>query len=872
VALRLELRTSREELSDSFDASVATYEVLVEEFGSPKFLVVVVEPRLRDQPPPVEEYQEFVERLAELLRGENEYFRDVFHRVDLEEFLERGLYYVDLEILQRAEDAATGPGSLIQDLARVNGLAGATRLLAREIREGVEDGSPGPGAGESLEGLLPALEWQARFLEDPAGAVDELEEEDPHLGRVGAGTEVSPDGYLVSRGGDRFFLLAQPARETSSLSYIRPLVAAARARIAEVEADHPRLRAGVTGTPALIQEEMDAIRWDSILTTCLAAAGVIFLSLWAFHRVRLAPLVLVSLAMGLSWTAALITLSIGYLSLITSSFAVILIGLGIDYGVHLVSQYELERAQDRLVEQALGNSIRKTGQGLLTGAATTAMAFFTLTVMEFQGFAQLGFVAGSGILLCLVSMFTMLPALLALDGSRRDRLREPGQQRLEAGDRISRGILRFPWAVLAGGLALSVLLGWKALDVGYDHNMENLLPPGAESLRLQEALRDESELSPDFGVVLARDLEELEAKQQAAVKTPAIARRESILDYLPEHPREKQALLAHLQQILEDLELPPEPTVPPRPADLDASLAELEEALLEVEDLAFATGRLSLLEEAGQALEVIGRGRDTVRSASSDLQAAWGQGERRLARFARDWHRKVSRMVAQPPPLLEDLPEDLRSRFVGKTGKYLLYLHPEGNVAEPEQLEKFVDDCRKISPSVTGAPVVLHEHIRQITDGYDRAFFLATALAFGILLIDFRKPGYAVLAAFPTALGLVWMLGWMELAGLSFNLGNLIAAPLILGVGVDNGVHVIHRYLQEGKEGVPVVLHHTGRAILISSLTTMICFGSLALASHRGMASLGAILFFGVASCLGTSTVLLPCLLLVLARWRRRHR
>ena len=197
-----------------------------------------------------------------------------------------------------------------------------------------------------------------------------------------------------------------------------------------------------------------------------------------------------------------------------------------------------------------------------------------------------------------------------------------------------------------------------------------------------------------------------------------------------------------------------------------------------------------------------------------------------------------------------------------------MYLYPQEDLTRPDALRTFVVDCRKVSDAVTGPPVLLYEHSGQIRGGFNQALILGAVLALGILLLDFRRPGYALLAALPTAVGLIWMLGWMGWAGLEFNLANLIAVPLILGVGIDNGAHMMHRFVQEGHQGMTVVLHHTGRAILISSLTTMIGFGSLALASHRGMASMGLILFFGVASCLITSTLLLPCLLRLLAARR----
>lgn len=152
---------------------------------------------------------------------------------------------------------------------------------------------------------------------------------------------------------------------------------------------------------------------------------------------------------------------------------------------------------------------------------------------------------------------------------------------------------------------------------------------------------------------------------------------------------------------------------------------------------------------------------------------------------------------------------------------------------------------------------------RRITSGFYRAVGVGILLVTVMLFIDYRNPRDALLALVPLGMGVVWMMGAMRLLGISFNMANLVAVPLIIGVGIDNGVHVIHRVRLEGRSGMNVVLRHTGRAILIASLTTMIGFGSLALASHRGMASLGLVLLLGVGSCLITSTWVLPNLLIV---------
>jgi predicted RND superfamily exporter protein len=150
-----------------------------------------------------------------------------------------------------------------------------------------------------------------------------------------------------------------------------------------------------------------------------------------------------------------------------------------------------------------------------------------------------------------------------------------------------------------------------------------------------------------------------------------------------------------------------------------------------------------------------------------------------------------------------------------------------------------------------------------------RVAVLIGAIAIMLFLyLDFRSLKYALLAMVPLAVGTVWMLGMMAAMGMKLNMINVMCLPLILGIGIDDGVHVLHRYRREGKGSVPAVLKYTGRAIILTSLTTMIGFGSMALASHRGMASMGQVLFLGVGACFLSSAFVLPAIITVLERRR----
>ncbi len=229
--------------------------------------------------------------------------------------------------------------------------------------------------------------------------------------------------------------------------------------------------------------------------------------------------------------------------------------------------------------------------------------------------------------------------------------------------------------------------------------------------------------------------------------------------------------------------------------------------------------------------------------------------------FASAFKPAVLRMANSEVITLETLPENIKNQYVGKPGdSFLISVFPQQNVWEQTFLERFTDELLEVSPRATGIPPVY----RSLLDLFARDGKLATGLAivviFLLLLADFKSIQKAVLGMIPLVIGTAWMLGTMELTGLQITLLNIMAIPMILGIGIDDGVHIIHRYQIEGSEAHRIVFASTGRAILLTSLTTMLGFGSLWFATYRGLGSMGIALFIGVGACFVATVLVIPTL------------
>jgi predicted RND superfamily exporter protein len=883
---QVEFRTARSELSPSDDAEQARFNRLLEEFAGEDALIACIEAAPGNSATPAE-MQAFADALAAAL-GNHPQVDQLFYRVDLEWFLERGLALAPPETLEQAVAAARGDSGLLEALAGARHLGDLNAALADRLESGLSGGGALPDAGAraaaaaSLEGLAGLLRAEREFVEDSEGLLDGLEGSSPLLALAGPGQIPAAGGYVASRDGSLFFLMIIPRWDDPSLPVVRDFVGEMRRRARDVQAAHPGFAVAFTGQPATTVEEMDTVRRDTWFTAVVAATGVGLLTFLVFRWKSHALIVLATLGTGIAWAFGAVWLELGYLNLVTSAFISTLVGVGVAYSIHPVSEYEMEEAHTHNPREAVRTAFHRTGAGVAVSAVTTAAAFFSILLMEFPAFAELGLVAGVGVLLCLTAALITLPALLALHGHQRHRLEQnlgapagdtapEGKRRdgrRSAMDRIwvDRGADlsgHYPRTVTVSALVLTGLLGWAAWGVGFNTNILDLLPENAESLRYERRMMMEADFSAVFNVVVADDLQQLSAMRDRALEEETIQRFDSALLFLPREPGRVTEALAELAGLLDDVRLPDSVTAPSR-EELAASFRRLESVLAEASEAAFGAGLGELAGPLESARAEAEAAAESTEQASAGAAAAWGAAQTRLLDWARGALADLRLSAAQEPPSPENLPSEVRERFITRNGRFLGYLQPAGSVFDPEFLDSYVTASRRVDSLSTGFPIVFHRMSARITDGFYRAVAGGAILVTLVLLIDTRSIRDTLLAILPLSMGVVWMLGGMRLLGLSYNFANLMAVPLIIGVGIDNGVHIIHRVHLEGDRGLRVVMRHTARAIIIASMTTMIGFGSLALASHRGLASLGLILLLGVGACLVTSTVVLPNLLLVL--------
>jgi hopanoid biosynthesis associated RND transporter like protein HpnN len=618
----------------------------------------------------------------------------------------------------------------------------------------------------------------------------------------------------------------ESVRANESLAELRQIVD-------RVQEDHPQVRIGLTGMPVLESDEMRASQRDSLRASVLSLVGVAIVFIAGFGGWRGPLLTVATLLLAIAWSCGFITLAVGHLNILSIAFGIILIGLGIDFGVHYLARYVQLRESTPDSGAALRETARSVGPGIVTGGLTTSLAFCTAALTHFPGVAELGIIAGGGILLCILAALVVLPAMIRLVDS--DTQPGPVPKTLPIAV-FCHPVCRHRRLALGGALAVTLLLALGVVRVRYDHNLLNLQPRRLESVALEHRLAGGTDRSVWFALSVANSRADLLRRKEAFEGLEVVAGTEEIASLVPESDPEKEQLVGRIHLRLKHLPRRP-PVIP-------------------------VTQRTALLDQLSRTLPP-----ETVARFQHQLQQITKQEYyQRVSQFQQtaahellgllQLLRRSSHPIA---PSLDDVPEELRCRFVGRQGRFLLQVYGRGSIWDMEVLEKFVGEVESVDRHITGHPIQTYYASRQMQQSYVHAAVYSMLAVAIVLMLDFRSVRLTLLAMVPLGLGVVQLAGLLGFLDIPLNPANMIVLPLILGIGIDDGVHVVHDFMRQ--RGPYRMSNSTASAVVITSATTMIGFGSMMTSHHRGLQSLGQVLTLGVFCCLVSSLFVLPPLL-----------
>ena len=845
-ASRLGFRTSRLDLINPDSNYNQLWIEYINDFGDADDVVVVVEGTDRDQVVTV------LEEVSAALAREDHLFHAVLHEVDLSTIRGKGLHYLPPSELLGIEDFLDKAQPVINgDWSQLK-LGQTARRLSGQLAADQSELSP---AGRMAayaeldrlsESLLSALGSSARYRSPwPEMPLS-----------IATLSELSSEYFLTNEGRMGFVLLRLAGqKDKDAFTQGSDSIDALRDVIGRVQTHHQDATIGLTGLPVMENDEMRSSEAAMMKASLLSLFGVACLFVAGFGGLRHPLITVGSLLLALAWSFGYVTLGIGHLNILSISFGVILIGLGIDFGVHYAARYLQLRGTMRSSEEALIETAAGVGPGIITGAITTAISFFMAGFTEFTGIAELGLIAGGGVLLCCLAAIVVLPAMIHISDAKRTGTIVPKPLDIHGwlGPLFARpGLLMTATAV--GTVVLALGMGHFFKHGWYDHNLLNLQPEGIESVALERKLLAESDQSVWFALSIAESREELLARKAQFSKLQSVERVDEIASLIPVNDTRKRPIIERIRQRLAALpERPPQIPVD-HPDELGRVLAQAQ--------MVSAAGPSGM--RVGRRLEQV---RDLLRRMPlAECYQRLSEYQHYMAGDLLSRLHLLNSMANPEPPRLSDLPSGLVTRFVGQDGKHLLKIYSKADIWDMDAMEQFVREVRSVDSRVTGNPLQTYEASRQMQQSYIQAAWYALAAILLVLFIDFGSLRFTLLAMFPMAVGMLQMFGILGLLKLQLNPANMIVLPLILGIGIDDGVHVVHDFRRT--PGRYRMSASTASSVLITSLTTMVGFGSLMIASHRGLESLGRVLTIGVSCCMFNSLIMLPALLI----WNTRNR
>lgn len=654
----------------------------------------------------------------------------------------------------------------------------------------------------------------------------------------------------VGRGADsRRYLVVKPALDFGELFPSGPALDRIRSLTKELDlVPGNGVRVRITGEPALSHEELTSVTRGTNLAFLLAVVMVTVVLLVGLRSIWLLVATLVTLLLGLSWTAAFATIAIGHLNLISVAFAVLYIGLGVDYAVHFCLRCRELHMNGSEWSEAVDGGARDVGVALAICAVTTGIGFFAFVPTDFTGVSELGIISGTGMFISLVASLTVLPALLELfprpepmSGESRGRLRQEASWPM----RHRRGI-----RIAALSLAVGSLVALP--HVRFDDDPLNLRDPSSESVATARELMADGGRSPWTLSVMAETAGEARALAQRIEALPEVNDVIHLESFVPAGQKEKLAIIDDIGLLLSLETHAVSENIASDAESRRASTTKLADALEN-----FAARSQSASEKAAAR---------RLASALTGLLAR-DDAEDRLASLEKDLMyylpaqlERLKTALSPQQVFLESLPLEIQRDWKAADGRWRLEVEPAGDMSDKGNLERFVSAVQTVAPEVTGAPVVHVRSGQAVVRAFEHALISALLLISMLLFLVLRRVLEVGLVLAPLLLAMLITLAVMVIFDLPFNFANVIALPLLLGLGANNGIHMVYRWRAAPPASGDLLKTSTARGVVFSVLTTMCSFGNLAFSAHKGTASMGVLLALGLTLMMLCTLMLTPAL------------
>ncbi|MEO8992613.1 MAG: MMPL family transporter [Nitrosospira sp.] len=789
-----------------------------------------------DAPTPEQVYTA-TKRFAAQLKKNTTSFYDVY-TPNVDNFFERnGLLYESIPELEQITDRLAAAQPLIAHISENPTLSSFVSVLARaidELRKGrsmeLQPVLRGISAtfDARINGSPRALSWQSLFNGEP-----------------------QKNKYQQ-------LIIVKPKLDYTQLSPAEQPIAALHAAAKDVGmSENGPVRMRITGEVALAEEELNSSLRGMEYAGIITFVMVVIVLYFAMHNTGLILNVLICLTMGLLLTAAFATAVVGHLNLISIAFAVLYIGLGADFAIHFLLRYREILESGTPPSEAMHLSGGDAGAALTACTITNAIGFYAFMPTDYSGVAELGIISGTGMVISLLVTLTIGPALLRYFPKK---LSTKATTKSSVGKVLE---LSLKWHKLTYAITFVAMVAALAIlpRVTFDYNLLNMQAQNGEAIQTFKELLVDADNSPWHATALAGSEEETERLAQQLAKLPEVTKVVTILDLVPTEQDEKLSLIEEMALMMGPItnstqarstgsedQISQRKSLGELAAALDRFIAERPDhpASASVRALKASLAALLVRIDASSAAERS----DLLQSVEADLLTTLP--------FALQSMRIATEAV---PFGMQDLPESLSSRWESRSGEYRVAIYPAEDLNDNEALRRFVRSVQQVAPNATGAPMVSLEAGEAVVRAFIQAFLLALVGIIAALLIILRSVKYTLLVLTPLLLSSLFTAAFTVVLNVPFNFANIIALPLLLGLGIDSSLHMVHRSLNNQMVSEVLIHTSTARAIFYSALTALVDFASLMFSSHEGTASMGIMLTVGLTFTLLCTLVILPILL-----------
>lgn len=777
-------------------------------------LSVIVEARTAEQA------DDAAGKLAKALRARTDRFKSIFFPEGLAFLRQNGLLYLDQDELESLADRLAEAQPLLAGISEDQTLRGLADILSLALENATD---------ESTTAFGPALRKMTATV-NALGAG-----EDARLSWQTLLSDDADDGTA-----NRRFIVAQPVVDFGSLSPVSEAMSVIRDVTAKLGFDtDDSVRVRVTGTQLMRQEELQTVKDGMGLVGILSFTIVIILLALGLRSVRLVVAALVTLVVGLILTAAFAIATFSALNLISVAFAVLFIGLSVDFGIHFTLRTREEMTEAGNTGDALREAAKGVGGPLLLSAVAAALGFLSFLPTDYRGVSELGVISGAGMFVALVANMTLLPALLYVM-----RVRASGQPGSGPARNPLRGMVQsHPRKIAIGAAIIGIAAAAITPFAQFDEDPLNLRDPNSPSVATLLDLLKDPRTEPYSAELLVQDLATADQLARHLKALPEVKNATTISNLVPADQETKK-------EIIEETALVLTPVFMGAGAAATLSDEERQQALASLR-AALEGPNAGILPDAAKLATALSKLPATAEARKRLEQALLGDFP-----LFRD---RLSDLMQPDGITLETIPAPLRDRQISKDGRALVTIKPRDDLRDADARRQFAAAVQKVTPTASGSAIRYSAVKDAVVGSFQQAAVLALIMIVLLLFAVLRRIADVLMVLSPLALAVAITVAVTVVFQTPFNLANIIVLPLILGLGVAFGIHIVLRHRDEGDH--KMLETSTPRAVLFSALTTIGSFGALTLSNHPGTASMGYLLTLSVSLTMLCTLIVLPALL-----------